>query len=132
MQRIYEIDFVLFLEHDMPPFDLRSAKRKTKDLSLPQRPYSLPSSQPNWNKLDRITSMMFPKLIKSEYDTFMTEETNYQIFTQKVNGNNYKFEITQAMPIFTPIPMSIEIFQRIILRATLCNSVVEFSFQNYQ
>jgi hypothetical protein len=86
MAMIYDIDFVLFQEHDIPFFDLRSSKKKKLEQALAQRTFSLPQSQLQWNKLDRISSMMFPKLTRSEYEVFITESTSYQICTIKVNS----------------------------------------------
>ena len=86
MAMVYEIDFILFEEHDIPFFDLRSSKKKNLEQNLPPRTFSLPQSQLQWNKLDRISTMMFPKLIRSDYEVFITESTSYKICTVKVNS----------------------------------------------
>lgn len=63
---------------------------------------------------------MFPKMDnRSEESAFITDAKGLQIIQCKVPGTNffYKFEITNTIPIMSPMPISNEIFHRLILKA---------------
>ncbi len=73
-----------------------------------------------WNSLARLQIILFPIRKAAGKSEFIK---------MKVDDVQYSFLVGQKMPSFTYLPSSMEIFQRLIIRAAFAKGVWEFKLK---
>jgi hypothetical protein len=91
-------------------------------------PDVLEAEPKGWNSLDRICQLMSLNIAKWPELLKYYGKTSQQVISVQVPGNRnfkYHFSVHSDMPVFTYLCQSREIYERLIIRATLVQDIDE-------
>ena len=71
---MYEIDQLLFMNIELPKFDIRNVRRRTSTNNMPN--YDVTCKTSEWNTFARITALFHPKVPKQKHITLKVQGTD--------------------------------------------------------